>query len=92
MIRRDMRIFTNCIFQPYRNIMRKPRNQAMEGVAGCNHVSVNLFWIVYQYSSNFRYKAFLDPLICAGSLPRLANVLRWPVLGFTSYFALRFAN
>jgi hypothetical protein len=47
-----------------------------EGVAGCNHVSVNLFWIVYQYSSSFRYKAFLDPLICAGSLPRLADVLR----------------
>jgi hypothetical protein len=36
-----------------------------EGVAGCNHVSVNLFWIVYQYNSSFRYKAFLDLLICA---------------------------
>jgi hypothetical protein len=36
-----------------------------EGVAGCNHVSVNLFWIVYQYNNNFRYKAFLDPLIFA---------------------------
>jgi hypothetical protein len=34
-----------------------------EGVAGCNHVSVNLFWIVYQNNNNFRYKAFLDPLI-----------------------------
>jgi hypothetical protein len=41
----------------------------MEGVSGCNHVSVN------QYNSNFRYKAFLDLLICADSLPRLADVL-----------------
>ena len=55
------------------------KTQAMKpptkGVAGCNHVFVNLFWIVYQYSSSFRYKVFLDPLICADSLPRLPGVL-----------------
>jgi hypothetical protein len=55
------------------------KNQAMKpptkGVSGCNHVFVNLFWIVYQYISNFLYKSFLDPLICADSLPRLADVL-----------------
>jgi hypothetical protein len=44
-----------------------------EGVAGCNHVSVNLFWIVYQYNNNFRYKAFLDPLIYAGSLLKMTK-------------------
>jgi hypothetical protein len=46
-----------------------------EGVAGCNHVYVNLFWIVYQYNNSFIYKSFLDLMICADSLPRLADVL-----------------